>query len=86
MPFSSLYPYPLRVYHGDVIIELHVRGMSCGHCVGAITSTVSPLPGVTEVAVDLGRGVVTVSGLADVKAVAAAIEDRGYDVEGARST
>ncbi|WP_319457151.1 MULTISPECIES: cation transporter [unclassified Mycobacterium] len=57
-----------------------VRGMSCGHCVAAITSAVSALPGVTGVDVDLADGAVHVSGTADDAAVAAAIEDAGYDV------
>jgi len=57
-----------------------VRGMSCGHCVAAITSAVSALPGVTDVDVDLAGGAVRVAGTADVAAVAAAIEDAGYDV------
>jgi len=57
-----------------------VRGMSCGHCVAAITSAVSALPGVTDVDVDLAGGAVRVAGTADAAAVAAAIEDAGYDV------
>lgn len=61
-------------------IVLQVQGMSCGHCVAAITSAVQQVPGATGVDVDLGRGVVTVSGTPDVPAVAAAIEDTGYDV------
>jgi len=54
--------------------------MSCGHCVASITSAVQPLPGVTGVEVNLAAGVVTVQGTADETAVAAAIEDCGYDV------
>ncbi len=54
--------------------------MSCGHCVASITSAVRPLPGVTSVEVNLAGGVVTVDGTADEAAVAAAIEDCGYDV------
>jgi len=62
-------------------MTLNVRGMSCGHCVAAITSAVSSLPGVTDVAVDLERGLVTVDGTADGASVVAAIEDTGYDVD-----
>ncbi|MEV3902066.1 cation transporter [Mycobacterium sp. NPDC050551] len=62
-------------------MTLNVRGMSCGHCVAAITSAVSSLPGVTDVAVDLERGLVTVDGTADMASVVAAIEDTGYDVD-----
>ena len=30
-----------------------VTGLTCGHCVGAITSELSVLPGVTDVQIDL---------------------------------
>ena len=57
--------------------------MSCGHCVSAITSAVSALPGVDGVDVDLGAGTVRVSGTADAAQVTATIEDAGYDVASA---
>jgi len=62
---------------------LEVRGMSCGHCVSAITSAVSALSGVAGVDVDLGAGTVRVSGTPDAAHVTAAIEDAGYDVASA---
>jgi copper ion binding protein len=62
---------------------LEVGGMSCGHCVSAITTAVSALPGVAGVDVDLGAGTVRVSGSPDTVQVAAAIEDAGYDVASA---
>jgi copper chaperone len=60
-------------------IVLNVEGMSCGHCVSAITAAVQPLPGVTGVDVDLTAGTVTVGGTPDRAVVAAAIEDCGYE-------
>jgi copper chaperone CopZ len=62
---------------------LEVRGMSCGHCVSAITSAVSTVPGVAGVDVDLPGGTVRVSGTPDAVEVTAAIEDAGYDVASA---
>ena len=59
---------------------LEVSGMTCGHCVSAITSAVSALPGVTGVDVDLEAGSVRVEGTPAAAAVTAAIEDAGYDV------
>jgi copper chaperone len=59
---------------------LEVRGMSCGHCVAAITSAVSGLPGVTGVDVDLADGVVRIDGTPEPTVVSAAVEDAGYDV------
>lgn len=61
-------------------VSLAVQGMSCGHCVASITSAVSPLPGVTGVDVAPTVGTVRVDGTPDTRAVAAAIEDAGYDV------
>ena len=61
-----------------------VVGMTCGHCVSAVSEEVGALPGVTEVAVDLPTGAVTVTSdapLADA-AVAAAVEEAGYELAG----
>ena len=59
-----------------------VSGMTCGHCVNAVTSEISRLPGVDEVQVDLGSGTVTVTSQApgDDTAVTAAVEEAGYEV------
>ena len=43
-----------------------VTGLTCGHCVGAITSELTALPGVTEVQIDVvGGGTSTLSVTAD---------------------
>jgi copper ion binding protein len=59
-----------------------VSGMTCGHCVNAVTEEVSRLEGVTEVQVDLATGAVTVTSAAplDDAAVAAAVDEAGYEV------
>jgi copper chaperone len=36
--------------------EIMVKGMSCAHCVAAMTKAMESLPGVSKVQVDLGRG------------------------------
>lgn len=60
-----------------------VSGMTCEHCVRAVTSEVSAVPGVTDVAVDLAAGQVTVSGTGvDDDAVRAAVDEAGYAVVG----
>ena len=58
-----------------------VEGMSCEHCVNAITSEVTKVFRVAGVAVDLtGKSVrVTGEGVDDA-AVRAAIEEAGYEV------
>ena len=61
-----------------------VVGMTCGHCVNAVTEEVSQLPGVTTVDVDLASGGLTVTTDApvDAAAVRAAVEEAGYQVAG----
>ena len=63
-----------------------VTGMTCGHCVAAVTEEVSKLDHVRDVTVDLGSGAVTIQsdGPIDPRAFAAAIDEAGYDV--ARAT
>ena len=61
-----------------------VVGMTCGHCISAVTDEVSQLPGVTGVDVDLAAGGLTVTSEAPVEetAVRAAVEEAGYEVAG----
>ena len=66
-----------------------VTGMTCGHCVSAVTDEVGALPGVESVAVDLvagGESAVTVTSVAgvDVEAVRAAVDEAGYVLVGRR--
>ncbi len=61
--------------------ELQVNGMSCAHCVAAVTRAVQTVPGAGAVAVDLARGRVTVAGTPDRAALRQAIIAEGYEVE-----
>ena len=62
------------------MLEMSVTGMTCGHCVRAVSEAVSHLPGVVGVAVDLEGERVRVHGLPDPAAVRCAIEEEGYHV------
>ena len=59
-----------------------VTGMTCGHCVSAVTTELSALEGVTDVQVDLesGRATVTSDQPLDADAVAAAVDEAGYQL------
>ena len=61
-----------------------VTGMTCGHCVASVTEEISEIDGVTDVAVDLPTGAVTVTSSAplDNAAVRAAVEEAGYQLAG----
>ena len=58
-----------------------VRGMTCGHCVRAVTEEVSTLVGVQDVQVDLPTGTVTI--ISDLpltdNEVRTAITEAGYE-------
>lgn len=59
-----------------------VPGMSCGHCVNAITTEVGQVAGVDGVEIDLETKLVTVHGDTDDGAVRAAIDEAGYEIVG----
>ena len=62
--------------------EYVVSGMTCAHCVHAVTEEVAGLPGVTEVDVDLSSGALTV--VSDVAIpfgdIERAVDEAGYTV------
>ncbi len=57
-----------------------VTGMTCGHCVSAVTEEVATIEGVESVEVDLETGSVTVSAVPDPtrEQMAAAVDEAGY--------
>ena len=57
-----------------------VIGMTCGHCVRAVTAEVSALDGVSDVHVDLtsGRVQVTAERALSTEDVRQAVEEAGY--------
>jgi copper chaperone CopZ len=59
-----------------------VTGMTCAHCVSAVTSELSALDGVGDVRVDLSTGLVTVTSEAplSVDEVRAAVDEAGYEL------
>jgi copper chaperone CopZ len=68
-----------------VTTTLHVSGMTCGHCVSAVTEELTALEGVQEVMIDLvagGTSTVTVTSQAPPQdeAVRAAVAEAGYVV------
>ena len=60
----------------------HVTGMTCGHCVNAVTGELVKLDGVSDVAVELDTGAVTVTSEAalDNEEVRAAVDEAGFEL------
>lgn len=64
------------------MVELKVEGMSCMHCVKAVTAALSAVPGVTDVEeVSLEQGTARVAGSADPQTLLAAVREAGYAAE-----
>ncbi|HYN93653.1 MAG TPA: heavy-metal-associated domain-containing protein [Pilimelia sp.] len=59
-----------------------VTGMTCSHCVNSVGLEIKRLPGVVDVRVELSSGAVTVTSQQplDDAAVAAAVDEAGYEV------
>ena len=64
------------------MLDLKVAGMTCEHCVAAVTRAVREVPGVDGVRVDLEQGLVSGGGGPDEAAVREAITEEGYEVTG----
>ena len=58
-----------------------INGMSCNHCVMAVTKALNEIPGLSEVQVDLASGEATFEAkeTVDMKEVAKQIEKAGYE-------
>ncbi|MSO86625.1 MAG: cation-transporting ATPase [Acidimicrobiia bacterium] len=56
-----------------------VTGMTCGHCVAAVTKEIEALAGVEQVEVHLEAATAVVTGTASTEAVLAAVVEAGYD-------
>lgn len=64
-------------------VILNVNGMTCGHCVKAVETSVGALAGVQEVKVDLTEKKVSVAYNEDavtVEQIKETIDEQGYDV------
>ena len=56
-----------------------ITGMTCSHCVAAVTKELEAVAGVDAVDVSLDRGAATVVGDVDAAAVVAAVAEAGYE-------
>jgi copper chaperone len=61
-------------------VQLTITGMTCDHCVNAVTGALQGVPGVTEARVSLDEKLAVVTGDAvDPAALVAAVEEEGYE-------
>ena len=66
----------------DIRTTYQVEGMTCGHCIAAVTHEVKAVPGVSDVSVDIttGRVIVTSTRALERAEVAAAVDEAGYEL------
>ena len=62
--------------------RIKIKGMSCQHCVMAVTKALSAVDGIKDVNVDLKSGMATYEEIktVDPEVVAAAIKKAGYEI------
>jgi copper chaperone len=61
-------------------IHLSITGMTCDHCVHAVTTALKEVPGVKEAVVSLEQKAATVSGEGvDTAQLLAAVKEEGYE-------
>ncbi|TAL97551.1 MAG: copper chaperone [Paraburkholderia sp.] len=65
------------------MLEFKVEGMSCQHCVAAVTQAIHEQDASAQVKVDLVAGQVSVESKQPADVLRAAIDDAGYTVVGA---
>ena len=63
---------------GEIILK--IEGMSCGHCKMSVENALKAIPGVISASVDLGKKEAVITGTADRKVLAEAVEEVGFDV------
>jgi copper chaperone len=65
------------------MVQLNVEGMSCAHCVEAVTKAIKAVDPEAEVEVDLAGKTIEARTSAAAPVVSRAIEDAGYAVNAA---
>ncbi|MEO8540927.1 MAG: cation transporter [bacterium] len=61
-------------------IELNITGMTCDHCVNAVTTALKDVAGVSDAVVSLEDKKATVTAdTVDLAALIAAVEEEGYE-------
>lgn len=69
-----------RITITEMTKEYIIKGMNCPHCQATVTKSISAVPGVTAVDVNLSTGVATVEGAHNPADVASAVRSAGFDI------
>jgi copper chaperone len=66
------------------MVELQVNGMTCGHCVSAVTQAVQSVDPAARVDVELTENRVRIESDAPVEKLQDAVNEAGYEVVGSK--
>jgi copper chaperone len=64
-----------------MITHVKINGMSCQHCVNAVFTALTPVPGISSAQVTIGNAVIEHDGRATNDLIRDAVENAGYQVE-----
>ncbi|TAM07184.1 MAG: copper chaperone [Paraburkholderia sp.] len=67
------------------MIQFNVEGMTCQHCVGAVTRAIQEHDAAAKVEIDLATGRVSVESSQSADVLKAAIDEAGYTVKAVTS-
>jgi copper chaperone CopZ len=65
-----------------MVTTAKIEGMSCAHCVRAVFTALSGVPGVSRADVSIGRAAIEHDGTVSPEALREAISIAGYEVTG----
>lgn len=74
-----------KLNKGLVMTEFQVEGMSCQHCIAAVTRSIHEVDATAEVPADLEHGKVVVTSTETIDALKEAIDEAGYTVLSAKA-
>jgi copper chaperone len=63
-----------------MVTTVKINGMTCAHCVRAVFTSLSGVPGIDRADVSIGKAVIEHDGTVSPEAIREAISIAGYDV------
>ena len=63
-----------------MITRVFIAGMTCQHCVNAVFTSLTPVPGILSADVSIGAAAIEHDGRATIEALREAISAAGYEV------
>ncbi len=60
---------------------LNITGMTCGHCVAAVTDALEKVPGVSSAKVSLEQAQAVIEGTADLQTLINTVSEKGYNAQ-----